>query len=158
MILQFLREVNGFLMEKLSKEKGLLRVYYGHFDGVSRGNPGEAAVGAYLVDENGEVVWEKSERVGVHTSNEAEYLALIALLEEVARRDIKEITVYGDSQLVINQVNGHWNINHAHLYELYRRADRLMRGRKVRLVWVPREKNMRADKLANQAFRNAGGV
>ncbi|MDR3321094.1 MAG: reverse transcriptase-like protein, partial [Synergistaceae bacterium] len=59
----------------------------GYFDGASRGNPGEAGAGACLVDD-GAVVWECAEYLGVKTNNEAEYTALLRLLAEVRARGL----------------------------------------------------------------------
>lgn len=130
-------------------------MFYGYFDGASRGNPGNAAAGAMIVDVQGNVVWELSQYLGVRTNNEAEYSAVMALLEEVKRRkEIGEITVYGDSQLVINQLNGKWKVRDPGLLEYFTETKKLLqklRGRKVALVWVPRKKNL-ADRLANVAL------
>ena len=51
-------------------------------DGGSRGNPGDAAYGAVLMDaDSGEVIAERAECIGVATNNVAEYRGLIAGLE-----------------------------------------------------------------------------
>ncbi|NCW47776.1 MAG: reverse transcriptase-like protein, partial [Actinobacteria bacterium] len=55
-------------------------------DGGSRGNPGEAAFGA-VISEDGKVVVELSERIGVATNNVAEYSGLVAGLQEINRLD-----------------------------------------------------------------------
>ncbi|HOX00450.1 MAG TPA: reverse transcriptase-like protein, partial [Deltaproteobacteria bacterium] len=94
----------------------------GYFDGASRGNPGEAGAGALLEDERGQVVWETAMPLGVRTNNEAEYLALILLLEEAARRGLGDLEVYGDSRLVVLQVSRSWKINEPRLRELATRA------------------------------------
>lgn len=125
----------------------------GFFDGASKGNPGLAGIGAYIIDNNGEIIWEFSGTVGKKTNNEAEYLALIALLQEVDKRDIQRITIYGDSQLVIYQAIGKWQIKQPHLSQLYLKVKQFMKGRQVLLEWIPREKNRRADELSNQSFK-----
>jgi ribonuclease HI len=124
----------------------------GYFDGASRGNPGEAGAGALLEDERGQVAWETAMPLGVRTNNEAEYLALILLLEEAARRGLGDLDVYGDSRLVVSQVSGSWKINEPRLRELATRVWALCEGRKVRFSWIPRERNTRADALSNQAL------
>ncbi|MDI6813301.1 MAG: ribonuclease HI family protein [Desulfitobacteriaceae bacterium] len=127
-------------------------MWKGYFDGASKGNPGEAAIGAYLVSQNGAVAWEVSERIGLETNNGAEYAALIALLEEANRRGLKNLVVFGDSQLVVNQVNGNWRINYPRLQVFCEQARRLMAGKNIKLKWIPREQNARADRLTNEAF------
>lgn len=123
----------------------------GYFDGASRGNPGEAGAGACMVDD-GEVVWECAEYLGRKTNNEAEYTALLRLLEEAKKRGENEIEIYGDSKLVVCQVKREWKINKPHLLELARQAWALMDGMNVKLLWVPREKNKLADALSNKAI------
>jgi ribonuclease HI len=124
----------------------------GYFDGASRGNPGAAGAGALIADDRGTAVWETSVPLGVRTNNEAEYLALLLLLEEADRRGIREMEVFGDSRLVISQVSRLWKINEPRLRELAERVWALCEGKTVRFVWIPRERNTRADALSNQAL------
>ena len=131
-----------------SSGKGRLR---GHFDGASRGNPGEAGAGAVLFDGRGTPVWECARPLGKKTNNEAEYLALLLLLEELERRGVPA-DIRGDSRLVVNQVTGRWKINEPRLRELADRAMELLRSTKSSLSWVPREENSAADRLSNIAL------
>ncbi|MDD2453202.1 ribonuclease HI family protein [Aminivibrio sp.] len=123
----------------------------GHFDGASRGNPGEAGAGAVLLKEDGTPLWECAQPLGKRTNNEAEYLALILLLEEAERRSIAA-DIRGDSQLVVNQVTGKWKINEPRLRQLADRAVDLLKKTKSTLAWVPREENTAADRLSNVAL------
>ena len=79
-------------------------MYSGHFDGASRGNPGEAGAGAVLYNEEGHMVWQKFAYLGSQTNNEAEYGGLLLLLREIQLRGIKKIVIRGDSRLVICQM------------------------------------------------------
>jgi ribonuclease HI len=123
----------------------------GYFDGASRGNPGKSGAGACLTD-RGSVIWECAEYLGVKTNNEAEYGALIRLLEEARARKLAEIEIRGDSKLVVCQLKREWKINLPHLRELAARAWKLMDGMSVKLVWVPRKENCLADALSNKAI------
>jgi ribonuclease HI len=87
------------------------------FDGAADPNPGEASIGGLLVGPDGERV-EISARVGHGTNNFAEYCALIAVLKTAVERRVTNIVVHGDSQLVVNQVNGEWGVNSAALRPL----------------------------------------
>lgn len=129
----------------------------GYFDGASRGNPGPSGAGAWIEGPDGNCLWEAACPLGVRTNNEAEYEALLLLLEEVARRGLKELLVLGDSRLVICQMQGVWKIREERLRELADRARRLVRGRFVRYEWIPRERNARADRLSNRALDESGG-
>jgi len=70
-----------------------------------------AGAGALLVDDGGETLWETAPHLGTRTRNEAEYLALILLLEEAGRRGIRELEIFGDRRLVVSQVSKVWKIN-----------------------------------------------
>jgi ribonuclease HI len=102
--------------------------------------------------DGGKVIWKRSKYLGVKTNNEAEYDALICLVEGTRERGIAEIEIRGDSRLVVSQVSGKWKINFPHLRKLASRARELMDGMDVRLVWVPREENTIADALSNEAI------
>jgi ribonuclease HI len=125
---------------------------HAYFDGASRGNPGPAAVGWVLVSGDG-IVAEGSERIGTATNNQAEYEALLRVLEVAADYGFDEVQVRGDSQLVVKQVTGAWDANDPTLRE--KRVDArelLARFDAWDLVHVPREVNGRADELANEAL------
>ncbi len=132
---------------------GLLR---GYFDGASRGNPGEAGAGALLLDERGRPLWTCAAPLGKKTNNEAEYMALLLLLEEADRRGTGA-AIAGDSQLVVNQVTGRWKIREPRLRELADRAIDLLKKTGSTLEWVPREENAAADRLSNEALDGAKG-
>jgi ribonuclease HI len=102
--------------------------------------------------DGGSVIWECADYLGVKTNNEAEYGALIRLLEEARARKLTEIEIRGDSKLVVCQLKREWKINLPHLRELAARAWKLMDGMSVRLVWVPRKENSLADALSNKAI------
>ena len=127
-----------------------------YFDGASRGNPGESAAGACIIDDDGQVAWQCSRALGIGTNNEAEYKALIMLLEEIAARGLKKVTVHGDSRLVISQVKGLWKVREERLRPLAERARELARTTGAVLQWVPRERNAAADALSNRAFSSPG--
>ena len=128
---------------------------HGYFDGASRGNPGPAAVGWVLVSGDG-VVAEGSERIGTATNNQAEYEALLRVLEVAADYGFDEVQVRGDSQLVVKQVTGAWDANDPTLREKRVSARELLeRFESWDLTHVPREVNGRADELANEALDDA---
>jgi ribonuclease H / adenosylcobalamin/alpha-ribazole phosphatase len=124
-------------------------------DGGSRGNPGRAGYGALVADaETGEVLAEVGEAIGHATNNVAEYRGLIAGLREAARvAPGAAVEARMDSKLVVEQMSGRWQIKHPDLRPLARAAREAASAlRRVSYVWVPRERNRRADKLANDAM------
>ncbi len=127
--------------------------YVLYSDGASRGNPGPAALGAVLVAPGGEVVAERSERLGVVTNNVAEYRALVAGLVAARELGIRRLVVRADSELMIKQLKGAYSIKSEALKPLYREAmDELRSFETYRLEHVPRAQNQRADALANEAL------
>lgn len=123
-----------------------------YFDGASRGNPGESGAGACIIDDDGTTAWEECRALGRGTNNEAEYHALIMLLEEISRRGLKNVTVRGDSRLVVSQVKEEWKVREERLRILADRARSLVRESGAVLEWVPREQNTLADVLSNRAL------
>ncbi len=123
-------------------------------DGGSRGNPGPAGYGALVRDAvTGQVLAERAEAIGRATNNVAEYRGLIAGLEAVAAFKPSWVDVRMDSKLVVEQMAGRWKIKHADMQPLALRAQRLAQQLpKVTYTWIPREKNIAADRLANQAL------
>ncbi len=131
-------------------------------DGGSRGNPGNAAYGAVLMDAvTGEVIAERGERIGVATNNVAEYRGLIAGLELAAEfAPEADISVRMDSKLVVEQMSGNWKIKHPDMKPLAAQANRLAPFGTT-YTWIPREENTYADRLANEALddvRDADGL
>jgi broad specificity phosphatase PhoE/ribonuclease HI len=124
-------------------------------DGGSRGNPGPAGYGAVVRDaRTGAVLAELSVSLGTCTNNVAEYSGLIAGLREAARRSPGADTeVRMDSKLVVEQMSGRWQIKHPGLRPLAAQAQQAARALgRVTYTWVPRERNTRADRLANEAM------
>lgn len=138
-----------------------------HTDGGSRGNPGEAAVGVVIEQTaNGkrQTAIQIGKRIGVKTNNEAEYMAVIAALEEIVRRGkglegkewegVEGIEFYLDSLLVVSQLNGAYKVKQAHLLRLLETI-RLLEARlsvPITYTHIPRAQNALADKLVNEAL------
>ncbi len=122
-------------------------------DGASRGNPGPSAIGWTIVDSSGKPVREEGVRLPDGTNNVAEYQAMIAGLSAALSEGVKEITVRADSELVIRQVTGRYKVKSPGLIPLYQKVRDLVRKfDRVVFEHVPRERNVRADALANQAL------
>lgn len=123
------------------------------FDGAAAPNPGRIGLGGLLLDPAGKAVAEISEAPGHGTNNEAEYLALIAVLEAALANGVEHLLVHGDSQLVINQVEGTWAVNAPGIKAHHRKAVGLVKQfKQVRFEWIRREKNKAADALSKQAL------
>jgi len=148
--------VNGKLMtvidlgiDNKDREAGIYKCY---FDGSSKGNPGEANCGYVVFNENKEIIKREGKLpLGIETNNYAEYMGLIHLLGFLVSVRAKEVEIYGDSQLVVNQVNEAWRANNPRMKKLCSDAKKLMaKIPKCRVSWIPREKNTIADALAQK--------
>jgi phosphoglycolate phosphatase-like HAD superfamily hydrolase/ribonuclease HI len=119
-------------------------------DGASKGNPGPAGIGVVIATEDGRILCEIAEGLGVTTNNVAEYQAVIRGLVEAERMGIRRLVLRSDSQLVIRQLQGSYAVRHANLLPLYHQVRELLGSfRDVKLEHVEREQNARADALAN---------
>jgi ribonuclease HI len=121
-------------------------------DGASRGNPGPAGAGFVLLDPQGEVAAEKAVPLGRATNNIAEYEALRLGLEEALGHGASRLQVRLDSQLVVRQISGRYQVKSPQLGELHRKVKQLL----AKLAWhdivhIERGANRAADALANQA-------
>ena len=124
------------------------------FDGASRGNPGLGGCGISLEFENKEIGIDYK-YLGKCTNNFAEYSALELGLKKAIDLNIKNLIVFGDSLLVINQVNKLWKCNNINLKKILNIIDRLkLNFTEIKFVHIKREKNLRADNLANKAIDN----
>jgi len=128
--------------------------YVLQFDGCSKGNPGLAGAGA-VIYKNGKELWCDSLFVSERaTNNQAEYAALILGLKAAIELQITELHVEGDSALVIRQINGEYNVHSNNLLELYEAAKQLQpEFRAITFTHIYRDKNKRADELANSAVQ-----
>jgi ribonuclease HI len=127
-------------------------------DGGARGNPGPAAIG-FVVFQNERIVHKFSKKIGRATNNIAEYQAVIAALEWISQRSTvyrlpSTVSFFLDSQLIFNQLKGNFKIKNSHLQKLIVRAKSAERKIKERVnyTYIPRSQNKIADALVNQAL------
>ena len=124
-------------------------MYEAFFDGSAKPNPGEMTVGGLIkLKESGETIHEYSKDIGEGTNNEAEYSSLLMLLDEVLERNIQSIVIYGDSALVVNQVNRTWKAKDDRMKALRNHARQMLSLiPEWKLEHVKRGKNKEADSL-----------
>lgn len=134
-----------YLMTKIQK----LKIF---IDGASRGNPGPAAAGIIIFSSENKKIKEISETLGLATNNQAEYLALIRALIEAQKLGAREIEVFSDSELLVNQVKGLYKVRDENLKTLFKIAVWLKSDLKFSIHHIRREQNTLADNLANESF------
>lgn len=119
-----------------------------HIDGGSRGNPGEAGIGVYFPG-----VVRIAEYLGTATNNFAEYSALLTALRYAVFIRCSELHVYADSELVVRQIQGEYQVRKEAIRPLYQAAQRwIALIPHFSISHVRREQNKEADKLANLAM------
>jgi ribonuclease HI len=93
------------------------------------------------------------------TNNVAEYTAAIRALEYLRARGYRgPVEMLGDSQLVLRQFSGEYEVRATHLLPLRERL-RVLVGAfaVVRFRWIPRSENQRADELSKQGLQAPWG-
>jgi ribonuclease HI len=122
-------------------------------DGGSRGNPGPAAAAAVATDPDGEILGERSTVIGDTTNNVAEYRAMLLGIELARELGAGEVELVGDSELIVKQIRGEYKVKQDHLRPLHTKVrDELRAFERWSVRNVPREQNVRADELVNEAL------
>ncbi len=129
-------------------------------DGSSRGNPGPGGYGAILISGNHRKELSKGYRLT--TNNRMELLAVIAGLQAIKKNELP-ITVYSDSQYVVNSVEKGWLKTWIKTdfkggkknKDLWKHYHELAKNFTVKFVWVKghanNPHNNRCDDLATSA-------
>jgi len=124
-----------------------------HCDGGARGNPGPAGYGALIQDANGVVLAELSEYLGIRTNNFAEYSGLLGCLQFALDNNHRRLRVVSDSELMVKQIQGKYQVKSPDLKPLYEEARRrIAKLEKFEISHALRHKNKDADRLANEAM------
>src|SRR6202162_5600716 len=132
--------------------------YRANIDGGSRGNPGPASYGVVIRDPRGEVVAKLKKYIGRMTNNVAEYYGLIAALDYAQSNGVRALRVESDSELLVQQMRGHYKVKSADLRPLFERAKKMSQTfESFRIDHVYREQNSEADALANEALDETSG-
>lgn len=125
-------------------------------DGGSRNNPGKAAIG-FVLEGDGEVIYEEGRYIGIQTNNVAEYTAVLEALKKAKElhqtHHFATIDCLMDSNLIVQQMNGKFKIKAQHLLPIVQQIRALVLALPpVTFAHVPRAKNFHADSLVNQAL------
>jgi len=128
-------------------------------DGGARGNPGPAAVGVVVRNNQGQVVDEYDKTIGRATNNVAEYQAAVFALSKLKavygkkKAKTMNLKIKSDSELLVKQISHQYKIANSGLQKLFLKLWNLMLDfNEVDFVLVNREDNKEADKLVNEAL------
>ena len=140
--------IKSILAKLNSKDKFFL-----YIDGAAMPDLQGAGVGGVCY-KNEKKIFSFSEFIGNRTNNEAEYFALIQGLNHAFEKDIKSITIYSDSQLIVNQINGKYEVKNERMILCYQKAIKILSNfNNWTLTHIPREKNREADFLSKQGLQ-----
>lgn len=119
-------------------------------DGGARGNPGPAATGVVIKNQDGETIRNFGTYLGRQTNNFAEYSAAIEALETAFQLGADEVELLLDSKLVAEQLNGNWKVKHPEIQKLFLKAwNATQKFKRVSIKHIVREKNKEADAEVN---------
>lgn len=113
-----------------------------YFDGTSRPNPGKSACSYVILAQDSEIIEKSGRYLGEGTNNIAEYSGLILGLIACIKYMPEKLTVYTDSNLVIQQINGSYRVKDEELKKFYIITKELLKlFQSTEMVYVPHEKN-----------------
>jgi len=134
--------------------------YLAWFDGACEPfNPGgTASFGVVIKDKAGTVLWKQHGMVGkgsAMSNNVAEYAGVLHILKYLASRPPGRVTIHGDSNLVINQLNGKWRVRKGLYLSIAIETKELLvylrgLGWQINFCWIPREQNEECDALSKK--------
>ena len=152
-----MNEINGEIdMNELVSPFIEKREYYElYFDGGSRGNPGLCGCGFYI-KKGSQDIYHGYKFLSVDgTNNYAEYMGLLNGIDKCLELGVKNLRVYGDSNLVIKQMRGEYQVKNRGLLKLYEKIKSMIKTfDRITFDHVYRDKNKIADELANKAINN----
>ena len=136
------------------KRKPSSKILHIYTDGACKGNPGIAGAGVIIKTPTGDILKEFSFFLGQTTNNIAEYKALLIALKKALHLKADIIYIYSDSQLMVQQLKGIYNVKNKRLKILWDQAMKLLKSfKKYDIFYINREENKEADRLANQAIK-----
>jgi ribonuclease HI len=120
------------------------------FDGSSCGKGG--GVGILLISPRGEMFEFAIPIQPTVTNNQAEYEALLRGLQYLKEAKAISVEIYGDSELVIKQLNDQYECRNDILRNYYEECKEILKSfQLVVLQHIPREHNEEANRLARSA-------
>ena len=124
------------------------------FDGSSLERPGRSA-SASVIEMPDFTRHTVTKFIPSATASEAEYMGLIIGLEKAQELEMSKLEIKGDSQTVIYQVLGKYQLNYDSLFldDRERVWNLLSFFDDYSLTWIPRKKNQLADRAARKCLK-----
>ena len=136
------------------------------FDGAANPNPGPASSGAVLwspkgIDGERRPVFEMGKYLGRATNNIAEAQGMLLGLKMAAMRGARELLIEGDSELIIFQHIGKYQVKDKNIRAWWGEAQAAMMDETcfdwIAIRQVPREQNERADSITKEVLSRKEG-
>jgi len=131
-------------------------MYVIYVDGSSE-NPGLGVSVAIVEDKDtGKVLTQEVKILEESTCNEAEYNAIKLAIDYITNITPQEnVTIYSDSMLAVNQLNGSYKIKNPTLYTLNEEIKNIIKDKQLKctIEYVPREQNVKADFIAHTTLQ-----
>lgn len=126
---------------------------------TNKGGRGTTAVAFVVIDEQGEVIRKGGTVMeGKTTISEGEYGGVLMGLYNARMLGGKTVDLYSDSQLIVRQINGQYQVKTAHLMPYLEEVrEEIDQFDKVTITWIPREKNVVADAESKRVLSSRGG-
>lgn len=136
---------------------GKIQIYT---DGGSRGNPGQAAIGVYIISADNKELARLGKKIGEATNNVAEYSAILEgfvwTLANKNKHNVSEVHFYMDSQLAYSQIVGIYKVKNEtirdFIFKIRQKEAEL--GIPIFYNHIARERNKNADQMVNLALDN----
>ena len=146
-------EIEGSRTSPTKTDRAAMNGATVYVDGGSRGNPGPAGIGYYIVGEDGTVLKRGGEFIGFATSRIAEYYALKEGCEQAIELGLKRVRFVSDNLMMVNQMNGIFQVKNKDLLPIYQDIRKMLsKFEAVAFVHVKRQMNSAADKEVNIAI------
>lgn len=122
-------------------------------DGGARGNPGPAAAGVVIFNNQKKLIGKYSKFLGQATNNQAEYEAVIFAIEKADQLKGKELKLFLDSEIVVNQLKQNYKIKDQKLASLFVKIwNAGQHFQSIKYFYIPREQNKLADREVNSCL------
>ena len=118
---------------------------------LDNGGPNAIAGIGVIIYQNNKKLFQYRKLVSGKTNNEAEYQAVLSALKALRCYNTEEITIYSDSILVVQQIQGNWKIKQESLRQLRNQIVNLICQRQlenIKFKWISRIQNFAANELA----------
>lgn len=153
MVYQLREELTEALMQQtLAETAGEERTFSLYVDGASQPQKKQAGIGGVIFLEDSEIE-NFSRNIGEATNNVSEYSALLYGLELLEKYEPEKVYIFADSELVVKQLNGEYQVKNDNMQRLYGQVmNKLRQIPHWTIEHIPRERNRRADQLSKQAL------